>query len=575
MRRLVPTERQAREGDELDLAALEEALAAPDQPTRQPSRRERAAAQLAAVNPMGLDGPRLPIFVFCLSTFIAGADAATLTIIGPEIQAEFGLSIGALASIAAFTATLTAVVGLPVGYLVDRVKRVWIVRTTEVLGAVGDLVQATASSFGVLAAGRMTGALARIPEGGAIYPLLADYYPSRSRARVFGLIAAAATLGSLLAAPLMGWIVKTFGWRQASLTLALFAGATALLTFLLREPSRGVVDRSELGVSPELIEKAPPPPSFAEALRGAWSIKTLRLQSIAGFVQGFTLSVALVQSLVMSGTFGLDPLQRALFLTVTSALLLPALVLGACVADRLLQRRPSSLVTAQAWVAFATAAALAGSAFTDNLYVFLALSAVPVLSLGLLLPVTITVQSLVIPARFRGVGLKIGTPFQLAAALLAPALLAAVDSNDFQRSLLIFAPFGAVSGLLYLAAATGVSQDIRTARAAALAEEESERSRRERQNKILVCRDVDVAIDEVQILFRVDLDVARGRDRRAARHQRRRQVDPAARDLRPAAGVATAPSSSTAGDITYVPDPPERTGAASSTCPAARPSSRR
>ena len=41
------------------------------------------------------------------------------------------------------------------------------------------------------------------------------------------------------------------------------------------------------------------------------------------------------------------------------------------------------------------------------------------------------------------------------------------------------------------------------------------------------CRGVDVAYGPVQILFGVDFDVARGRDRRPARHQRRRQVDAA------------------------------------------------
>ena len=49
------------------------------------------------------------------------------------------------------------------------------------------------------------------------------------------------------------------------------------------------------------------------------------------------------------------------------------------------------------------------------------------------------------------------------------------------------------------------------------------------------CRGIDMAYGPVQILFDVDFDVARGRDRRPARHQRRRQVHPAQGHLRPGA----------------------------------------
>ena len=48
---------------------------------------------------------------------------------------------------------------------------------------------------------------------------------------------------------------------------------------------------------------------------------------------------------------------------------------------------------------------------------------------------------------------------------------------------------------------------------------------------LLSLRSVDVAYGQVQVLFGVSLELRRGRDDRAARHQRRGQVDGAARDL--------------------------------------------
>jgi branched-chain amino acid transport system ATP-binding protein len=510
--RLVPTERQVREGGEYDVAALEAALRTPDDAVPQQSRGDRARAYVALINPANIEGPKLPLVMFGLSVFIAGWDAAALSVTGPEIQAEFGLSVAALATIASVTQNLATLLGLPLGYLVDRVKRVWIVRTTELLGAVGDVVQAAAPSFGVLTMGRVAAAPARLPGSSqvALYPLLSDYFPSRSRGRVFGFIAFMSTFGSLLAAPAVGFITRDFGWRQASLTVAVVAAVSTLLAFLLREPSRGGMERRELGVQGEALTEEPPPPSFSEAVRGAWAIKSVRLFAIAGAAQGFTASLGLVQSLVLASKFGLDPLQRSLLVTISSVVLLVALAAGSGVADRLLQKNPATMVSGQAGIAFLTAAAMVGEAFAPNLYLFVGLSLVPVIGLGLLLPAETTVLSMLVPPRFRGVGMKINTPFVLIVGLMAPAMLGLVDTTHLQLSLLVFAPFALVSGFIYLAAAGSVGADMRTARAAAVAAAESEESRRARQNKILVLRDVDVTIDEVQILFRVDLDIREG-----------------------------------------------------------------
>ena len=59
------------------------------------------------------------------------------------------------------------------------------------------------------------------------------------------------------------------------------------------------------------------------------------------------------------------------------------------------------------------------------------------------------------------------------------------------------------------------------------------------------CRDLTASYGALQVLFGVDLEVARRRDRRPARHQRRRQVDRVQGDHRLMAEV-DGPSSSTA-----------------------------
>ena len=75
---------------------------------------------------------------------------------------------------------------------------------------------------------------------------------------------------------------------------------------------------------------------------------------------------------------------------------------------------------------------------------------------------------------------------------------------------------------------------------AARAPGEHERSRPVDRAALLSVRELDVDYDGVQVLFGVDLDVKRGRGRRAPRHQRLREVDAPAGDLRPAPAVAWA-----------------------------------
>ena len=51
-------------------------------------------------------------------------------------------------------------------------------------------------------------------------PLYADYFPSRSRARVAGFLGLTATLGTAVSAPVCGLLLSTLGWQAATLALA-------------------------------------------------------------------------------------------------------------------------------------------------------------------------------------------------------------------------------------------------------------------------------------------------------------------------------------------------------------------
>jgi branched-chain amino acid transport system ATP-binding protein len=507
--RLVPTERQLLAGGELDV--VDAPLRVAESDVIRPSLRARVLAYLAGVNPLAIDGPKLPLVLCSLIGFITGWQVASVFVMAPEIQADFGLSLSGYAKVGSYVGTFVLIVGIPLGYLIDRVSRVQLIRATTATGAVSAAVQGVAPSFGALMLGRTGLAMGLGPEAAVTLPYLADSYGSHARARVFASFSFFTTVGTLVAQPVVGFVTRDYGWRTATLIQVGLCLAALVLALFAKEPVRGAMDRRELGVREELVNAVEEKPRMGEALKGAWGIKSLRLISIATFVFGFTSVLESIDANVYASQFGLDPLQRSFIGTMQSLITLPFLALGSGVADRLLAKRPASLVSIQATFCFLSAACYVGKSFVGSFALFVVITTVPVVLLSLLTPSVQVLKSLVVPSRYRGVGQQIGTPFTLAALLIGPHLLAIVPmGGNLQHVFVYFAPFSVVAGLVYLSAGNAVANDIRAAKAAAIARQESEASRRERQNKILVCRDIDVAIDEVQILFRIDLDIREG-----------------------------------------------------------------
>lgn len=464
----------------------------------------------AAINPFGIEGPKLPLIVLSLSTLLGGWGSAALGIAAPEIQATFGVSVVALTLISTIQSSLLLVLGLPLGYLVDRVNRVRLVQIAAFAAPVGDMLSASARGYGTFLTGGALGTLAGTPAAGADMPLLSDWYSTRSRARVFGFLSVAGAIGGLISTPIVGFVVAQHGWRWATMTLSIMGFIVAGLTLLLREPARGRMDRLELTGSEERMEDEPPPPTFTEALRGAWAIKTLRLQAIGGFVMTFAAPLNILLSLILASRFALGPFERSLVATATTVFSIPAILLGTAVADRLLATKPSSVVALQAVVGMVSSGVMVAQAFAPNLVLFVMLSILGSVLPMVLSPIGFTITSMVVPARYRGVGMQVFTPFALVGTLMGPVLLTVAGQVTLQQAFLFFAPFMVISSLIILASAGYVSGDIRAAKAAAVAERDAAEVPDDSAELLLVVRDLEASVDGATILASVDLDVRRG-----------------------------------------------------------------
>ncbi len=506
-RRIVPTARQADAGMEMPDVVVS---TRPRPWATRPPRKERMAAYLRTINPFTIPGPKVPLLVFGLSTVFTGWDDAALGLIGPELRAEFGLSVQTLVNFGVITGAIGLLGGIPAGYLVDRVKRVRLVRIGAIGSNVLSMLQALAVGqtmyFGVQLLGLVTGTIS----GPATFPLVADYYPSRVRVRIGAFLGVAAQVTRLVTLPVVGYLIVSFGWRTAVFALAMMGLIVSFATFLLREPVRGGMDRLEFGLSREAAAVEQEAPTWQEALRAAWAVRTLRRQAYVGVVMALTTPVTVVIGLIQAEKFFLDASQRAQLATVQGLLSIPVLLLGGALADKLLSYRPATLVLLQAGIFFVSAATTILNGLVPNLYMFIAFSLILGAASSTIAPAAGAIGSLVVPARLRGIGLQVFIPFQLVGMMLSSPLTRLGERFSLQTSLLLFAPFYAVAGAIVLSTAASIERDIRAARAAAVAREEATQAKLAGKEKILVVRDLDVAYDGVQIVSQLDLDVAAG-----------------------------------------------------------------
>lgn len=213
------------------------------------------------------------------------ADRLILSILAQHIKADLHLrdwEIGLL--IGPAVAFFYAILGLPMGYLADRVNRV---RFLSVCLAMWSLLTA----MGGLAGNAIQLGLARIgvsavEAGGspASSSILADYFPPRLRPTAMGIYGSASTIGVAVSFALGGWLNAEIGWRWTLVA----AGAPGLVLALLmiltvREPRRGAQD----GAAFNHAHRTDPPGSMLATLKTLWAIPYFRLIMFATGLSNF------------------------------------------------------------------------------------------------------------------------------------------------------------------------------------------------------------------------------------------------------------------------------------------------
>ena len=177
-----------------------------------------------------------------------GADTATVGAVAPQLERALHIGntkIGLLSSVALLVG---AVFTIPVGLLVDRIRRLPMLSISIVLWSIASLVSAFATSYSSLLLTRLLLGAVTATAGPAIASLTGDYFPAQERGRVYAYILGGEIAGTAAGFIVSGSVASLISWRAAFVLLAIpgFFLARELYR-TVPEPLRGGQSRLEPG----------------------------------------------------------------------------------------------------------------------------------------------------------------------------------------------------------------------------------------------------------------------------------------------------------------------------------------
>jgi ABC-type branched-subunit amino acid transport system ATPase component/MFS family permease len=498
--------------------AIEQAKVAPDTDRLVTSavtvgQRGRIRGWLHDIRPSVVTGglPTLPLLALMGVSFLAYFDLAIQGVAAPEIRDFFGLDLTQLGAFNTLSGVVGLLVALPVGFFADRINRSKMTAIGLAVLAAFSLLTGGAPTilvFAIARFGRGLGQSFEIAEAS----LLADFYPPALRPGLFAARSVAVELAKGLAPLIVGFIASVLFWQAAYFLVVPLAAVLAyVFWFRLEEPVRGETERRALGASEEVARTAEQPPSFGEALRISWAVRTLRRTYYAlPFLVGSFLSLGTLISLYYQDRFNLGPGARGFLLSIIQPASIAGLVFGGSVANRVMRYKPGRIITYGGASGMFAAAGFLAAALSPTVWLAVLCFAAASFFAAILTPGTLAIITLVSPPRARSASVSISLPAIIVGVVFQFFALNLGDRYGIQAAILFMVPVFLVGSIILASAGSQVEADMRASLAAAMAAYVVRESVAEGTAKLLVVRDLDVHYGQVQILFNVDFDVEDG-----------------------------------------------------------------
>jgi len=454
-------------------------------------------------------GSIVPLAVLFGLNFVDEFDRLAFATLTPEIRDAFDLSDTGIAAIATFSAVLTLVAALPVGWLGDRISRVRMAMLSAALWGTMSIATGLVPSVLTLFFVRFIAGVGRLSNESIHPSLLADYYPPPKHPAVFRIHRFANPLAGV-AGILAGLIAAALSWEWAFILLAIPTFLLIIAAAFLREPVRGQSIDSELATRVAAEGSVP----FGEARRQLYNVKTLRrLWTGAMFLGVGWVPIGTFLSLFFENVYDYDSRARGLVTFLENAGIALGLILGGWLATRAVRRGTTqhlATITGLSFVGFAVGLVLMAVAPWSSVSVMFATLAA--LGIGSFQPAYFTLVGLVAPPRIRSQAFSWAVLYVGLGSIASLPLFTLGDNEGYRLAIGLLAGIVAIAGLIGTSAFQFVRRDVdqatRTLETAIRLKEEMKKFGA--QESLLVCRGVEVAYDQVQVLFGIDLEVKQG-----------------------------------------------------------------
>ncbi|RJL03981.1 MFS transporter [Paracoccus aestuarii] len=255
------------------------------------------------------------VLAYMLSQFYR----AFLAVMSPVLQSELGASPGDLALSSGLWFVAFALMQLPVGAALDRIgPRRTVAWLMAVGGAGGAVIFALADAPWHLHLAMTALGIGCSPALMGPYFIFARDYPPASFGMLAGLLVGFGSLGNILGASPLVWVIEAAGWRETLWGLAVLTLAVAALVLaFVRDPARLGDDHPQGSIGQILRLRALwfILPLFAVnyavtgAIRGLWAAPWLEQVHGADAVQIGRVTLAMGLAMV-AGSFAVGPAAR-------------------------------------------------------------------------------------------------------------------------------------------------------------------------------------------------------------------------------------------------------------------------
>jgi ABC-type branched-subunit amino acid transport system ATPase component/MFS family permease len=455
-----------------------------------------------------------PVLILALISMFQIFDAQAFRVAAPFIVRESNGEIGvtSIIDITSLVAGVGLFVALALGWWADRHRRVPLLAVGTIVDGIGAAMAGfgrSTVSYGIPRVAAQVGQTAAdVPS----FSLLADYYPPDARGRVFAFLGTASRLAQVGAVFGVGVMIEFLGVSRTLFILGIPIVVSGLIALVvLREPIRGYFERKTVGTSDDAARAEDEPLSFGEGWRTTFSVRTVRRLFIADIFSSFPSLISLFVLFFYAEEYGLSPWEISLAGLPSLVVAIVGGVYGGGLVDRFSRTNPGRVLSVFAVFNLIAAVQLVGLALSPPLWVLIVASAVSSFGLALVGPALSSVYSQVIPPNIRTQGLQVTNLAALSGILVGNQVLRSIFvSYGYETTFLSAIPFILIAAAIYATAGSFFEIDRRNAFAKAVAADEWRRAQEAGSTKLLVCRNVDVAYEGVQVLFDVDLDVEEG-----------------------------------------------------------------